>query len=227
VYRCTITIVFQPPSSFRVRQLVSSGRCRIACSARRSVTRRRFNPTARSSLYARLTLSLQIVISSSLAGTSPTTSRWEQERSEANEFLQVLRNQIQNADATVTDFNVGVNCGETAGQTVMHAHIHLIPRRQGDMPNARGGVRGVIPEKMPYWPRASTSRSRVDVRAGPIRVVPQVRQEFVYGFLSTDVPAATEDLHFQGSVENTWISYRRSGTDTQIMTVSSRERASV
>ena len=51
----------------------------------------------------------------------------EQERSETNEFLQVLRNQIQNADATVTDFNVGVNCGETAGQTVMHAHIHLIP----------------------------------------------------------------------------------------------------
>ncbi len=42
------------------------------------------------------------------------------------------------------------NCGELAGQTIMHAHIHLIPRRQGDTPNPRGGVRGVIPEKMAY-----------------------------------------------------------------------------
>jgi len=43
------------------------------------------------------------------------------------------------------------NCGELAGQTIMHAHIHLIPRRKGDTPNPRGRVRGVIPEKMVYW----------------------------------------------------------------------------
>jgi diadenosine tetraphosphate (Ap4A) HIT family hydrolase len=47
-------------------------------------------------------------------------------------------------------YNIGINDGESAGQTVMHLHIHLIPRYQGDMPNPRGGVRGVIPEKQQY-----------------------------------------------------------------------------
>jgi diadenosine tetraphosphate (Ap4A) HIT family hydrolase len=50
----------------------------------------------------------------------------------------------------VTDFNLGWNCGEAAGQTVMHCHAHLIPRRNGDMEDPRGGVRGVIPEKQKY-----------------------------------------------------------------------------
>ncbi len=47
-------------------------------------------------------------------------------------------------------FNVGINCGETAGQTIMHMHIHLIPRYKGDVDNPKGGVRGVIPEKQKY-----------------------------------------------------------------------------
>ncbi len=47
-------------------------------------------------------------------------------------------------------YNIGVNCGETAGQTVMHLHIHLIPRYKGDIGNPRGGVRGVIPNKRIY-----------------------------------------------------------------------------
>lgn len=47
-------------------------------------------------------------------------------------------------------YNVGLNCGETAGQTVMHCHLHLIPRYAGDMKDPRGGVRGVIPEKQKY-----------------------------------------------------------------------------
>ncbi|MBV8174049.1 MAG: HIT family protein [Verrucomicrobia bacterium] len=46
---------------------------------------------------------------------------------------------IREADATVAGFNVGINSGEAAGQTVMHCHIHLIPRRTGDHPNPRGG----------------------------------------------------------------------------------------
>jgi diadenosine tetraphosphate (Ap4A) HIT family hydrolase len=47
-------------------------------------------------------------------------------------------------------FNVGMNCGEVAGQTVMHLHIHLIPRYLHDTPNPAGGVRGVIPGKQGY-----------------------------------------------------------------------------
>jgi diadenosine tetraphosphate (Ap4A) HIT family hydrolase len=47
-------------------------------------------------------------------------------------------------------FNVGVNVGSAAGQTVMHVHVHLIPRYRGDMERPEGGVRGVIPEKQVY-----------------------------------------------------------------------------
>ena len=47
-------------------------------------------------------------------------------------------------------FNVGINIVETAGQTVFHAHVHLIPRRKGDVNEPRGGVRGVIPDKQIY-----------------------------------------------------------------------------
>lgn len=48
-------------------------------------------------------------------------------------------------------FNIGVNDGPAAGQTVPHLHIHLIPRFVGDLPDARGGVRWIIPEKAKYW----------------------------------------------------------------------------
>jgi len=47
-------------------------------------------------------------------------------------------------------FNIGTNCGESAGQTVGHAHLHLIPRYTGDVPNPRGGIRHVIPGKGYY-----------------------------------------------------------------------------
>ena len=47
-------------------------------------------------------------------------------------------------------YNIGVNCGSAAGQSVPHVHYHLIPRYEGDMDNPRGGVRGVIPDKQKY-----------------------------------------------------------------------------
>lgn len=47
-------------------------------------------------------------------------------------------------------YNIGMNCGVSAGQTIMHVHVHLIPRYDGDVENPRGGVRGVIPTKQKY-----------------------------------------------------------------------------
>ena len=47
-------------------------------------------------------------------------------------------------------YNIGVNCGALAGQTVMHVHLHLIPRYAGDVPNPRGGIRAVIAAKQSY-----------------------------------------------------------------------------
>ena len=74
----------------------------------------------------------------------------DQERRDALKLAAKLRLKIADQDATVTGFNVGVNCGLSAGQTIFHAHIHLIPRRDGDVADPRGGVRGVIPGKMAY-----------------------------------------------------------------------------
>jgi diadenosine tetraphosphate (Ap4A) HIT family hydrolase len=67
-----------------------------------------------------------------------------------HELTNQMRNQILGLDETVSGFNVGINIGEDAGQTIFHCHIHLIPRRQGDVENPRGGVRGVILGKQNY-----------------------------------------------------------------------------
>jgi ATP adenylyltransferase len=72
-------------------------------------------------------------------------SMTDTERREADQLLRLLQGRIRNDDTKVAGFNVGANCGDAAGQTIDHAHIHLIPRRKGDMENPRGGVRGVIP----------------------------------------------------------------------------------
>lgn len=54
-------------------------------------------------------------------------------------------------DVSADAINIGVNDGWAAGQTVEHAHIHLIPRRQGDVEDPRGGIRNIIPSKSRYW----------------------------------------------------------------------------
>ena len=72
------------------------------------------------------------------------------ERRDAEALLLLMKEKILERDSAVTGFNIGTNCGKSAGQTVFHAHIHLIPRRDGDTPNPRGGVRGAIPDKMSY-----------------------------------------------------------------------------
>jgi ATP adenylyltransferase len=64
-----------------------------------------------------------------------------------NELLKRAKQEIQQTDAEVAGFNIGVNNGELAGQTVQHCHIHLIPRRTGDVENPVGGIRNVIPGK--------------------------------------------------------------------------------
>ena len=74
----------------------------------------------------------------------------EQERDEVQQLIDVHRQRIEQEDESVSGFNIGINCGEDAGQTVMHCHVHLIPRRKGDTANPRGGVRGTIPEKQNY-----------------------------------------------------------------------------
>ena len=61
-----------------------------------------------------------------------------------------LADDLQAADPTITGFNFGANDGREAGQTIFHCHLHLIPRRTGDHPFPRGGIRAVIPGKAHY-----------------------------------------------------------------------------
>ena len=60
------------------------------------------------------------------------------------------RQSILDQDPIVTGFNIGINAGASAGQTVFHVHVQLIPRRDGDVVDPRGGIRGVIPSKQRY-----------------------------------------------------------------------------
>ena len=74
----------------------------------------------------------------------------EEEVSSCNKLIKKMRNKIQELDTTVDGFNIGTNSGKVSGQSIMHCHIHLIPRRKNDVDNPQGGVRGVIPSKQHY-----------------------------------------------------------------------------
>jgi len=80
------------------------------------------------------------------------SSFFETSRSEKQEIFSLVDEMklFLDKEYSPDGYNIGVNVGETAGQTVMHVHMHLIPRYKGDIPNPRGGVRGVIPAKQSY-----------------------------------------------------------------------------
>ena len=74
----------------------------------------------------------------------------EPERQDIQELLLKHKHLIEQEDRTVSGYNIGINVGQSAGQTVFHVHTHLIPRRNGDVENPRGGIRHVIPSKGYY-----------------------------------------------------------------------------
>ena len=67
-----------------------------------------------------------------------------------NDIIKKVKDEIINKDKTVKGFNLGTNIGKISGQTILHCHFHLIPRREGDVENPQGGVRSVIPNKQHY-----------------------------------------------------------------------------
>ena len=67
-----------------------------------------------------------------------------------NNILKNQKKKLLRLDKNISGFNLGVNIGKDAGLSIMHCHIHLIPRRNGDVKDPRGGVRGVIPSKQKY-----------------------------------------------------------------------------
>jgi diadenosine tetraphosphate (Ap4A) HIT family hydrolase len=67
-----------------------------------------------------------------------------------NQLIESQKEFLDKSDPSIDGYNIGMNCGETAGQTIFHCHVHLIPRRKGDVENPRGGVRHVIAGKGHY-----------------------------------------------------------------------------
>ena len=67
-----------------------------------------------------------------------------------NDLLKIVKKEITNKDPLVKGFNLGTNIGKVSGQSILHCHFHLIPRRKGDVDNPQGGVRSVIPNKQHY-----------------------------------------------------------------------------
>ena len=67
-----------------------------------------------------------------------------------NDLVQIVKKEIVKKDPSVKGFNLGTNIGKVSGQSILHCHLHLIPRREGDVNNPQGGVRSVIPNKQHY-----------------------------------------------------------------------------
>ena len=67
-----------------------------------------------------------------------------------NDLIKIVKKEINNKDPFVKGFNLGTNIGIVSGQSILHCHFHLIPRREGDVDNPQGGVRSVIPNKQHY-----------------------------------------------------------------------------
>ena len=67
-----------------------------------------------------------------------------------NDLIKIIKKDIINKDPRVEGFNLGTNIGKVSGQSILHCHFHLIPRRSGDVENPQGGVRSVIPSKQHY-----------------------------------------------------------------------------
>ncbi len=80
------------------------------------------------------------------------------ERAAMFELLDAAKQLLQ-AEYAPAGFNIGINDGAAAGQTIRHLHMHLIPRYAGDRPDPRGGVRWIIPEKADYWTTADRTQA--------------------------------------------------------------------
>ncbi|MBT9589060.1 DEAD/DEAH box helicase family protein [bacterium] len=91
-----------------------------------------------------------------------------EEQRELTAGITLARLAIKRAGHDPQAFNVGMNLGEAAGQTVEHLHLHVIPRYSGDVPDPRGGVRQVLPQRANYWSGLPHSRSIITGEADPL-----------------------------------------------------------
>ena len=67
-----------------------------------------------------------------------------------NDLIKKVKKEVTEKDPNIDGFNLGTNIGKVSGQSILHCHFHLIPRRFGDVENPQGGIRSVIPNKQHY-----------------------------------------------------------------------------
>ena len=67
-----------------------------------------------------------------------------------NDLIKIVKDEVIKKDPNIEGFNLGTNVGKVSGQSILHCHFHLIPRRLGDVKNPQGGIRSVIPNKQHY-----------------------------------------------------------------------------
>lgn len=87
-------------------------------------------------------------------------SATDEERTAIVHLVEQVKCDLDAASPRPDGYNVGFNAGEAAGQTVMHLHVHVIPRYRGDVPDPRGGIRHVIPSKGNYLAPAPAAPTR-------------------------------------------------------------------
>lgn len=109
-----------------------------------------------------------VSVGHTLVLTKRLVPTWFEASAQEQAALMALVNEVKayldkTLDPKPDGYNVGFNCGETAGQTVMHVHVHVIPRYSGDVPDPRGGVRFVIPEKANYLQDSKTGPPKLSV----------------------------------------------------------------
>ena len=75
----------------------------------------------------------------------------EEEQVAIFKLINQVQEELLEQGAKPSDYNIGINNGMAAGQTIMHLHVHLIPRYPGDVDDPRGGIRYVVPHKAKYW----------------------------------------------------------------------------
>lgn len=140
------------PISSQIRQLAMTARCPFCTLPPERIVLQNSHAIAIRDAYPVSPGHTLVIPKRHIASFFETTAEEKQDLFDlVDKGVRALLQSQKESDPFIEGWNIGINDGATAGQTVPHLHIHLIPRYQGDVADPRGGVRWVIPDKARYW----------------------------------------------------------------------------